>query len=132
MRASQLAVLSLIALAGCSSQETTERIDNVARVFWHERFRYSVMLLADGGAFQMRGLPDSPCDWAQGNLAQPRFYFDAPRDRPMWVEMRIREATWYEPECFRQLDFHLWSPDAVEGAEWDHGKSGRGRTSVAR
>jgi len=48
----------------------------------------------------------------------------------MWVKY-VMDRNW-DLDCLQSLEIHVWSEADIEGGGWDHGKFGRGQTSVIK
>lgn len=121
-------VILALLIAGCSfGQMTDERIDDVARVFWHEGHRYSILVETGDNTYRTVSLPHYPCAWGTGAVS---VVSDVPTNEKMWVELRVERGSNFSADCFEKIAIHVHSPKEVEGGGWNHGKFGTGTTSV--
>lgn len=122
-----LVSLPLISIACSKGQLTEETIKNVVRVFWHENSRYSVMIQEpDSKLISTVNFP--VCRDVNISIIE-----DVPGNEAMWVRVIIRSGAYYSYDpCFELLEIHIRSEKDIEGASWNHGKFGSGRTHVIR
>lgn len=114
----------MIALVGCSSEKREFRVDNVVRVFWHEDTRYSVHV-QQGSANEIE--VQTYLVSCQERIV--RIFTDVPAGSKMWLAGR-HYSNWINGACFSYLEIHVHSTQDIEGGGWDHGKFGRGQTTV--
>lgn len=118
-----LTLLMLSACAGPKPQPTSERIENIQRVFYHEHSRYTLMVVdPETKQATMRTF---------NNVV---LFFDVSDGEPMWALYKVTDASWDITTWIPiyQLKIHMTSPSAVEGGAWNHGKFGSGSTEVIR
>lgn len=123
-------VVIVLLMAGCGTGTVSdERIDSIARVFWHEYDRYSVLVEKGDGVYITLNFPRNKC-----NTNRPALIIaDVPSDKKMWVSAKIRRGSQTNADpCFEELDFHIHSLNDVSGGSWNHGKFGTGQTSVIK
>jgi len=122
-----ISVVVLVGVVGsiaCKPAEIKEtRFDNIVRVFWHEENRYSVML-SEPTTNRLK-IVSFPEDGSNVELIR-----DVPAGSPMWAESRIKERGWGGPETILSLRIHIHSEKDIVGGGWNHGKLGRGKTTV--
>jgi len=96
------------------------------RVFMHEPSRYTVLAEGDDGVIR----PFTFQTFYQENV---RFFRDVDANQSMWVECELSPTQSYPSmrSCSR-LDIHVRSAEDVNGAGWDHGKNGKGMTTVVQ
>jgi hypothetical protein len=112
-----LSALAALAATGCSDH-SSGRIDNVVRVFMHDANHYSV-IYRNGDQLATKDFRFSP---------DTKILTDAPKDGPMWAEYTaVNENT---SSARYNLTLHLHDPAELNGAGWDHGKSGKGTTVI--
>ena len=119
----------------CNSAHTLEekRIENVVRVFWHEKTAYSVHIQKPGSKeLEVISLPDNMCLKAGStHLIKPQLIKDVEANKQRWVRYLknpydVRSGSY----CLEALEIHIYSEKDIEGGEWDHGKFGKGQTQV--
>lgn len=115
---------ALFFLSGCREDEKVERMENVVRVFWHEGAHYSVMVRQPNST-RLHIIRLSPI-WESLEKRGVRIFADVPLKDPMWAEVKWRGC------CLSDLEIHTHSEKNIEGGGWDHGKFGRGTTTVIR
>lgn len=118
-----LLLTGLFAVIGaCSAQETVENTyDNVIRVFMHEPDTYTLMV-PDGESAELNSV-------YLRNYAI-RIIADVPEGNNMWAK-----AKKYNPGGFLSLadktaEIHIHSPQDINPGAWNHGKYGRGQTTI--
>ncbi|MEK7584580.1 MAG: hypothetical protein AAB490_05020 [Patescibacteria group bacterium] len=109
---------------GPKPQPTSERIENVQRVFYHERSRYTIMTMD----------PTTKKAAMRTFYSDVSLFFDVENGQPMWA---LHETVDYTHDFNQwipvtQTEIHMTSPSAVEGGAWNHGKFGSGSTEVIR
>ena len=122
------AMAAAVFLQGCFADNAPppdERVDGVVRILMHEPMHYTVLLQKSAtSAITERQLRREWC-------GKTIFLADVPRDQPMWVLLHSegqKESVGY---CVKtSLIFHIHHVGDIEGAEWSHGKFGKGRTTV--
>jgi len=101
----------------------TKRMDGVSRVMMHEPSRYTILVEKPDGVVAQYTFGQGCC----GNV--PEIYRDVPVGQPMWIEYRTGN-----PDTNRAFDqlltIHVHSVSNINGAGWNHGKFGRGDTTV--
>lgn len=115
-------VASIVCLifCGCMSEKvfTDEKVENVTRIFMHERGHYTFF----------SENPDSPEIIINTVGTFPEKIFkDVPKDKPMWYRYRMYRRN---GEMHYEFEIHIRSVKDIEGAGWDHGKFGKGQTTV--
>lgn len=110
-----------------------ERLDNVVRVFMHAPRRYTLYLAQE----------NSP-NIAQRTITVPNFtrqhdgqfvggsvrlITDVPANQPMWASAAYERMRSGEIQ-YTALEIHIHEAQEVNGAGWDHGKSGSSTTTV--
>ena len=120
-----LVIVLFLLVAGCGSEKVSEeRINNVERVFYHENRVYSVLVEKDKGIYKIMGLPAYFCSPDVQVLIIP----DVDSEKKMWISVSFLGRN----RCVGQMKIHIHSPKEVEGGGWNHGKLGRGQTSVLK
>lgn len=109
-----------------------ERIDNVARVLMHEPGYYSILVKEKNNNLVCRS-------FGQYGRVSVKIIADVQSDQPMWAQvfpnLIERDSTFY-PLCNYSekydpyVEIHIHSGKDIDGAGWDHGKFGRGKTNV--
>lgn len=128
------AVLSL-SQVGCQADEakpreeksrrvTTEKIENVARIFLNSG-SYT-LLVQDPATGEMR-LGYVSC-YTNACFRNLRFIPDVPAGQPMFAVMTMEEEDGRRHVA--DLAFHVHSAADVGGGTWDHGKNGHGNIHV--
>ena len=125
--------------SGCSSDPSErvtyadKKVEKIARVFWHEGTKYSVLVEGKDNVYTIAAL-ETGCDWRENNV---QIIADLKPEDQMWVLGRLKTHTRGDGhvyhECFERLDIHVHSPKDIGGGMWDEqvGKSRRtGQTSV--
>ncbi len=119
-------------ISGCASQPFEERVDDVVRVFWHERGRYSFHIQKDSSS----EIEVYPAD--SGTI---KIIADVPTDQKMWMYVRgYSDGGWsctgyngeHHGRCYGVFEIHVHSEQDIEGGGWNHGKFGSGNTVVIR
>lgn len=89
------------------------KIARIQRVFMHSPVNFSFMVEAEEGkrSILLRLRDDV---W-------PEFIWDVPRGEAAYAICKLNE---------NKIELHLYAKEQVEGAGWDHGKQGHGRTIV--
>ena len=105
-------------LFGCGDARR-ERIEGVQRVMMHDTDAYSLMVSDGAGAARMRKFYADTVTFVR----------DVPEDRPMWAEY-FTDGGCRAGGSGDMLTIHLHGSAEVEGAGWNHGKGGHGRTDV--
>lgn len=101
----------------------TKRIDGVSRVMMHEPSRYTMLVEKSDGTIAQYSFGGGCC----GNV--PKIFHDVPSGQPMWIEYRTGDPG--KNSAFDQLlTIHVHSVGDINGAGWNHGKFGRGETTV--
>ena len=101
------------------------RVDNVMRIFMHERDYFSFMIEKDNPEIEI----------VTYRALDVRIIRDVPRDKKGWLDLeKCRGAldSWpgrADLSC-KKMEIHIHSEKEVEGGEWNHGKGGRGVTQV--
>ena len=118
-----LTLLMLSACAGPKPQPTSEHIENIQRVFYHEASRYTLMIVD----------PETK-QATMRTFDNVVLIFDVSDGEPMWALYTVTDffrgiSKWI---LIYQLKIHMSSPSAVEGGAWNHGKFGSGSTEVIR
>lgn len=120
--------VSILILAGCAGPRPPARdrtIQNVVRVLMHERGRYTIFSEPKTG--------NEP-------LVEENFYIlsrvpifkDVPPGGAMWAKVHTEysyDLFDYVPQDTK-LEIHVHGPEDINGAGWNHGKFGRGTTTV--
>jgi hypothetical protein len=114
-----IAVTVLIfSLLSCSTKQTNYKIDNVVRIFMHEKNYHTFFVQKPGSnAIEEVHL-----------YASTQKFTDVPPDKPMWVN--VFENTNSCGDMSTRLEIHLHEIEDVNPAGWNHGKSGRGQTTI--
>lgn len=100
------------------SQLPDEKIGGVVRVLMHDTSHYTLLIQRKNSTeLEMRSI-------SLWNVS-PRFIADVPFGQPMWVLLKGEKMGGM---ARFKADIHIHSPKEVEGAGWDHGKSGHGIT----
>ncbi len=105
-------------LFGCGDA-TRERIDGVQRVMMHDVDEYSLMVSDGSGVSVMRKF----------YAKTVTFVRDVTDDGPMWAEYHS-DGGCRSGGTGDTLTIHLHGAAEVEGAGWNRGKGGQGRTDV--
>ena len=119
----QVWLLALVMVACSSKTDTVEhRIDNVVRVYMHEPNWYT---------FDTQE-PESPV--VKSITLRTHFdklvrLTDVPLEKPMWVKYATRENG-CNGYMVQAVEIHLHSVRDINGAGWNHSKSGHGQTTV--
>lgn len=124
-----VSILFPLLIAGCERTVTIKQIENVERIFWHEGDKYSVLVKNDDNTYKTVRFPNYQC----GSIRDGDgviIVADVPGDQKMWVSTVVQEEDNIRPYCFERLTIHIHSPHDIDGGGWDHGKFGRGQTSV--
>jgi hypothetical protein len=115
-------VISLLSLPGCWTQKdfSVERYRNVERILMHEPNKYSFIFKYDEA---------KEYSLVTVNVwGVPKIIPDVTNGEKCWVEVG---APWVQNESFRiSLTIHVHSAADINGAGWNHGKFGRGQTTV--
>ncbi len=121
-----LLVIAMISISvGCDHKIEAVQINNVVRVFWHEGTRYSVQVREPGSTeIKTYVLHGYMC------TGEPQIFADVAAENRMWVKY-VMDRNW-DLDCLQSLEIHVWSEADIEGGGWDHGKFGRGQTSVIK
>lgn len=121
------AAITSVVFLGCSQRIEEVRINNVVRVFWHENTRYSVQV-REPGSVEIKTIRISPQYMCSEN--QLRLLADVPPEKSMWIRYVINQN--WDSDCLKLLEIHIHSEKDIEGGGWNHGKFGRGQTSVIK
>lgn len=117
-----LSALVIVLLAGCSEYPCESKNIQVERVFWHEGSRYSFVVKNSDGSMQMQ---------TENSVYGVKIYQDVPVGESMRVE--LSQCYMYDAKKsyrhYRRADIHLRSIEDLNGADWNHGKHGRGSTT---
>lgn len=111
---------TMVMLSGCAKQMdfTVTTYQGVERVMMHESDRWS--FFAEGC--------DRPIEVRLYSLKDLHIKRDVAPNEKCWIEVG---PPWVHNECLRlSLVIHLHSFKEINGAGWDHGKFGRGETTV--
>ncbi len=101
----------------------TKRMDGVSRVLMHEPSRYTFLMEKPDGTVAQYSFGQG----CYGNI--PETFHDVPVGQPMWIEYRTGNPD--TDQAFDQLlSIHVHSVTDINGAGWNHGKFGRGQTTV--
>lgn len=121
------ALATTVLLQGClgiGSVPQDERVDDVVRIFMHERGRYTVLKQsAVESSIVEQKVPGYSCD------ATATYVPDVPKDQPMWLSVHY-EGTYIQYSA--RIIFHVHSAQDIGGAGWNHGKAGSGQTVVVQ
>ena len=119
----------LLLVGGCGEGIVTEeRVDDVVRVFWHERYRYS-LLYRDNEQVVFKMLPHKHCHYTLGASSPVKIIVDD--NSRLWANIKIMTGSWRNPDpCILLLELHIRSVDDISGGAWNHGKFGSGQTHV--
>lgn len=115
-----LVLLPIVLLLGC-----TKKFDNkieVIRIFMHEPTRYS-FIIRDNSS---RELKIKTVDM-NGRREGIKIYADVATTENMWIR-HYGQNEFLSPIEF--LEIHIHGVYEIEGGGWNHGKFGRGTTTV--
>ncbi len=129
------AVLSLLAVTACGGYTPTGEPTKVpvTRVFMHEPGRFSALVVANPSSGELQLQTFQRYGTCRIIREDVRFFRDVPPDTAAWILVRNGR---YGPggadcrEVVELLEIHLRSGEDLNGAGWDHGKSGRGTTEA--
>jgi len=122
-----LAISSLV-FSGCGGRDEEVRVDNVVRVFWHEGTLYSFHV-REPNSVEIK-LVFTHYTMCVNQRTYTNILADVPLGNPMWVYYIINHN--WDRSCLKVLEIHIHSEKDIEGGGWNHGKFGRGQTSVIR
>ena len=123
-------IITSLVLLGCSERTEEVRIDNVVRVFWHEGTRYSLQVRKPNSAeIETIAINNNMCG-GKSPRDRIKILADVPLLDSMWVRYTVN-FNW-NLDCLEALEIHIHSEKDIDGGGWNHGKFGRGQTSVIR
>jgi hypothetical protein len=119
----------LLFLTACSELVVVSmEYKNVARVFWHENTKYSV-LVRKNTELSVVSFPANQCmDGRKYKGEGVKIFADVPPREVMWVQMQTEKGE----NCFLSLTIHVHNESDIHGSEWNHGKFGVGQTTVIK
>lgn len=122
-----VALLALGAMNGCKTKPSkTVHIENIERVFMHERGNYTFLIRADDDS--LKPVTVELRRWDE------RFITDVPDGMPAWATYQLngqntdRVCPYDTEPC--NLIIHLHNTKQLYTAGWDHGKFGSGTMNV--
>lgn len=122
--------LAGIFLGGCGGTDFEKRIDNVARVLWHQGHSYAVFVRdADTNQLKPIEFPTYQCDQSKPPDEVFVVTEDADPNKSMWLDYAWSHNEW-SGTCVHKLYIHVHSEKDIEGGAWNRGKFGRGQTIV--
>ena len=101
------------------------RVDNVMRIFMHERDYFSFMVEEDNSEIKIMTY----------KALDTRIIRDVPLNKKDWLNLEKCEGAldnWPKKadlNC-KKMEIHIHSEKEVEGGGWNHGKGGKGTTQV--
>lgn len=122
-------VLFVLVGVGCGAErECSGRHDNIVGVYMHEQGVYSFMQINQ--KTKVVSEVELRCKWPNRCV----FVADVPVDQPMWLNYVITTTDTRGCEAIGggegKTEVHIHAASDITGGGWDHGKSGRGQTSV--
>jgi hypothetical protein len=123
-----LLLLCLLAgLTGCGEKKRVSeimRLEGRMRILMHEPGRYTI--LAEMPNWEVK-------QYSFGRtcgLMVPVITYGLPAEQPVWVAYQVEQSGPHI--CNRLIEIHLHSVTEINGAGWDHGKQGKGQTTVVQ
>jgi len=114
---------------GCSesTKPYEQKIENIERIFMHEPGRYSIFV---------RTPRTNQCHFEKiagygGGDVQVFLYTDVKHGNPMWITIKGENFP-NGQKYYHTLEFHVRDMESIQGGGWDHGKFGKGTTSVVQ
>jgi hypothetical protein len=114
-----LVVFLIFALLSCSMKETRYKIENVTRIFMHETNNFTFFVEKPGS---------SEIEEIHISYARNKKLTDVPANKPMWVDV-YKSSTSCGDEGY-YLEIHIHRVEDINPAGWNHGKFGKGQTTV--
>jgi hypothetical protein len=124
MRYLPLLLCFLAGLTGCgdcAKEQVPEviRLEGQLRILMHEQGRYTIFEEMPNGLVRQHSF--EICR----DHKDPVITHGLPVKQPTWVEYQREQGG-----CNRLIAIHLHSVSEINGAGWNHGKFGRGQTTV--
>ena len=121
-----LAILGIVLFIGCEKEivDPPKKIENVVRILMHEPNRYTFLYRTT----LWQSLGEKTLSSYDISIFE-----DVLIDQSNWVQYSfIRQSSWDTPRLINctEIQIHVHSAQDISGAGWDHGKSGRGSTTV--
>ncbi len=123
MRKSLLLLLLLtvlVFLLSCSAP-FERKIDNIARVFWHEGHNYSFYV-------QQEGISEIKIIEFY-RIWKVKIIADVPADKKMWAHIKGASGG-CDGLQYEYAEIHIHTAKDISGGGWNHGKFGSGQTHV--
>lgn len=99
------------------------KVENIARIFMHEPGVYSFLIADKDGILH----PTDNYRYSPEHVKMPS---DVPKGKLKWArEYYALDPRWPQNPT-RYLEIHIHSEKDIEGGGYNHGKFGRGQTSV--
>jgi hypothetical protein len=116
--------LPILLFAGCGELEPDHEvvIRDVVQVNWHEQTRYTFWVQKAGSSEIDRITIDFN--------DEPRRLADVPPFEKNWVKYTAHYVRGMNGAICNKGEIHLHNVKDIQGGGWDHGKFGRGTTSV--
>lgn len=116
----------LAGLTGCGEKRVSEvmRLDGRMRILMHEPGRYTIL-----AEMPNREVKQHSFGHTCGPMV-PVITYGLPAEQPVWVEYQVEQRGPHI--CNRLIAIHLHSVTEINGAGWDHGKQGKGQTTVVQ
>lgn len=122
-----VAALLIIGIVnGCSRQELPDKkIDRVARILMHEPDRYTFLYRVPDS----KELESMTID----HIINLSIIEDVPTNNEMWVNIKRHSGgggRTRDEVTIDSVEIHIHGANDINGAGWNHGKFGRGQTTV--
>lgn len=102
------------------------RLHGVSRVLMHEPGRYTILVEVP------ENKKVNEYYFSRGSTCQknfPEIFHDVPTDQAMWIQYR-KWTNGRDQTCTELVAIHVHSGAEINGGGWNHGKFGRGQTTV--
>lgn len=125
-----LLLFLFISVIGCDRIEKNgsweRKIENIDRIFFHEKGRFTFLI--ETGPRTSKPIEE----YFIGESLEIIYKYDVPSEKKNWVFIKGRYAgniILYKMEP-KYVEIHVHSAKDIEGGLWNHGKGGKGATTV--